>query len=99
MDETRTIARLPRLEVEIRHRRLPDQEAEQLAISVQATPSFEAFAQFLERPALWPWLGPQPWLLLAQMVQATWQPWLAASAARLGTASPPPPVDDAPRRP
>ena len=36
-DETRAIARLPHLEIEIRYRRLPEKEAEHLAISMKAT--------------------------------------------------------------
>ena len=39
MDETRAIAKLPHLEIEIRHCRLPEEQAEQLAISLRATPS------------------------------------------------------------
>lgn len=81
MDEIRAIARLPHLDIEIRHRRLPEEQAEQLAISLRATPSFEEFARLLERQVLWPWLALQPWLMFAQMVQASWQPWLAVSAA------------------
>ena len=98
MDETRAIARLPHLDIEIRHRRLPEEQAEQLAISLKATPSFEAFAEFLERQAPWPWLGLQPWLLFAQMAQASWRPWLAASSALLGAARPAP-AEDRQRRP
>jgi hypothetical protein len=56
---------------------------------VSATPAFEQFAHFLDRQAPWPWLALQPWLLVAQMVQASWQPWLAASSALLTAASPP----------
>ena len=104
MDETMAIARLPRLEIEIRHRRLPEEQAEQLAISLRVTPSFAAFAQFLERrppwpwAAPWPWLAPQPWLWFGQMVQASWQPWLAASSALLGAAPQRTPADDRPRQ-
>ena len=59
MDETRAVARLPHLDVEIVHRRLADQEAEQLAISLRATPSFDAFQRHLEAHApFWPWLVP-----------------------------------------
>ena len=94
MDETRAIARLPHLDVEIRHRRLPEEQAEQLAVSLKATPSFEAFADFLERQAPWPWLALRPWLLWAQVAQALWQPWLAASQAALAAASPPRPAGD-----
>ena len=95
MDETRAIARLPHLEIEIRHRRLPEDQAEHLAISLRATPSFAAFADFVERQALWPWLALQPWLLFGRMVQATWQPWPAASSALLAAA---PRADDRQRR-
>jgi hypothetical protein len=99
MDETRAIARLPHLEIEIRHRRLLEEQAEQLAISLRATPSFEAFARLLEQQAQWPWLALQPGLMFAQMVQASWQPWLAASSALLRAAPPPAPADDRPRAP
>lgn len=98
MDETRAIARLPHLEIEIRHRRLPEEQAEQLAISLRATPSFAAFAAFLERQAPWPWLALQPWLLSARLVQASWQPWLAALAAASAAHAQPVPVPDPPDR-
>jgi hypothetical protein len=90
MDETRAIARLPHLDIEIRHRRLPEEQAEQLAISLRAMPSFEEVARFLERQVLWPWAALQPWLMFAQMVQASWQPWLAASSALFGATPQPP---------
>ena len=92
MDETRAIARLPHLDVEIWHRRLPEEQAEQLAISLRATPSFADFAKILERQAPWPWLALQPWLVWGQLAQAVWQPWLAvlsaATAARSQSAPP-----------
>lgn len=81
MDETRAIARLPHLDVEIWHRRLPEEQAEQLAIGLRATPSFADFAKILERQAPWPWLALQPWLVWGQIAQAVWQPWLAAVSA------------------
>jgi hypothetical protein len=81
MDETGAIATLPHLEIEIRHRRLPEEQAEQLAISLRATPSFRAFASFLEQQMPWSWPALQPWLLYARMIEASWQPWLAALAA------------------
>lgn len=81
MDETRATARLPHLDVEIVHRRLPEGDAEQLAISLRASPSFDAFARHLEAQAgLWPWLALNPWLGWQQMWQAAWQPWLALAA-------------------
>jgi hypothetical protein len=99
MDETRAIARLAYLAIEIRHRRLPEEQAEQLAVSLRATPSFEAFAQVLERAGSWPWLALQPWLFWAQLAQAAWQPWLAACGAAPGAPGPPRPADDRQRPP
>lgn len=85
-DETRATARLPHLEVEIRYRRLPEGQVEQLAISLEATPSFADFAQFLDRQAPW-LLALQPWLMCGQVVRAAWQPWLAAVSAVTGAPS------------
>jgi hypothetical protein len=85
MDETTAIARLPHLDIEIRHRRLPEEQAEQLAISLRATPSFEEFGEFLARQVLWPSLALQPWLLFAHMIQTSWQPWLTAASALPGS--------------
>ncbi len=77
MDETRATARLPHLNIEIVHRRLPDEQAEQLAISLTATPSFDAFARALDAQALlWPWLAANPFVFWQRLLQATWQPWL-----------------------
>ena len=98
MDETRATARLPHLDIEIRHRRLAEEQAEHLAISLRATPSFEAFAEFLEWQAAWPGLTLQPWLWFGRMVQASWQPWLAASSALLGAAPQPTPGEDRARQ-
>jgi hypothetical protein len=61
MGEIRAIARLPYLNVEIVHRHLPKQQMEQLAIRLSASPSFHAFARFLDVQALfWPWLALNP---------------------------------------
>jgi len=43
---TRTTARLPGLDIEIIHRRSPNDEAEQISINLQAMPSFEALGRF-----------------------------------------------------
>jgi hypothetical protein len=98
MDETRAVARLPHLDIEIRHCRLPEEHPEQLAISLSATPSFEQFAELLRRQVLWPWLALQPWLLVARMAQASWQPWLTISSALLSSRPPPTPAADGQRR-
>jgi hypothetical protein len=66
--ETRAVARLPHLDIEIKHRRPWEGEGEQIAITLQATPSFEAFAEFLE--------STNPWLMWMEVMQAAWKPWL-----------------------
>jgi hypothetical protein len=77
MEETRAVARLPYLDVAIRHRRLPEEEAEEVAIVVRATPSFDAFARHLEAQApYWPWLAFQPFVAWQELLQAAWRPWL-----------------------
>jgi len=68
---TRATARLPGLEIEIVHRRLPGVEAEQISINLQAMPSFEAFGQFLETA--------NPFAFWAQAAQMAWFPWLGAA--------------------
>ena len=84
MDETRAVARLPHLDIEIMHRRLPDQQAEQLALSLRATPSFDVFQRHLEAQApFWPWLALNPFLVWQRMLQQAWRP-LARGAAHRG---------------
>jgi hypothetical protein len=69
-DETRATARLPGLEIEIVHRRSPAGDAEQISISLQAVPSFEAFGRFLE--------AANPFAFWAQVAQMAWFPWVEA---------------------
>ena len=47
-DIERTTARLPNIDIEIVHRRAPQDDSEQLLVNIQAVPSFEAFGRFLE---------------------------------------------------
>lgn len=85
MDETRAIARLPHLDIEIVHRRLPEEQAEQLAISLKASPSFDAFGRYLDaQAALWPWFGVYPLLAWQRLLRAAWQPWLGTHPTALG---------------
>ena len=67
-EDTRAVARLPNLEIEIRHRHDPEEGAEVLAVTLKATPSFDAAAA---------WLGPLRFLETA----AALNPWLAAWCA------------------
>ena len=82
MDETRAVARLPHLDIEIVHRRLEGEQAEHLAISLRATPSFAAFRRHLEAQVpLWPWLALNPFLIWQRTLQQAWRPWLQAPPA------------------
>ena len=84
MDETRAVARLPHLDVEVTHRRLAEEDAEQLTISLRAKPSFDAFARSLEAQPIWSWLALSPLLVWQQTMMAMWSaprtgwPWLPA---------------------
>ena len=84
VDATTATAHLPGLDIEIVHRRLPDDDAEQILISLQATPSFEAFGGYLE--------AGNPFAFWAQAARLVWLPWLAvASAVMPPSLAPPPP--------
>jgi len=79
MDETKALARLPNLDIEIHHRRVPEEGAEYLSISLRATPSFRAMADHLDTfaPQL---LNPMTfWLTAMQAAQAFWAPFLPMS--------------------
>ncbi len=67
-DVTRATARLPGLEIDIVHRRMPEGEGEQISINLQAVPSFEAFSRSLEQA--------NPFAIWAQAVAIAWLPWL-----------------------
>jgi hypothetical protein len=68
LEETKTSLRLPRLDVEITHRRSPQGDGEQVLIGLRAAPSFAAFAEFLETVS--------PFQLWASLAGAAWMPWL-----------------------
>jgi hypothetical protein len=70
-DTTRATASLPALEIEIVHRRSPGGDAEQISITLQAMPSFEAFGRFLETAG--------PFAFWARAAQMAWLPWLEAA--------------------
>lgn len=87
-DATTATAQLPNVDIEIVHRRAPDNRSEQILISMQAVPSFEAFGGFLRG-------GANPFSLWAESARLAWLFW--ADAARLamlplsvGTLLPPP---------
>jgi hypothetical protein len=72
---TKASARLPGLNIEIVHRQSPDGDREQISISLQAVPSFEAFGRFLE--------AANPFAFWVQAGQLAWLPWLEAARAAM----------------
>ena len=82
---TKATAQLPGLDIEIVHRRSPAGDHEQIAITLQATPSFEAFGRYfdLANPlAFWAQavrLAYLPWLEASRVVMLPWQPALPQS--------------------
>jgi hypothetical protein len=84
MDETRAVAHLPHLDVEILHRQLPDESAEQVLISMRARPSFDALGRWFEASgAASAWLALNPFLAWQQAALALWAPWLTAAPRTL----------------
>ena len=71
VDITKASARLPGLDVDIVHRRSPQGDAEQITITLQAMPSFEAFGSWLE--------AANPFVFWARAAQLAWLPWLEAA--------------------
>ncbi|MEO1018615.1 MAG: hypothetical protein AAFY56_13120 [Pseudomonadota bacterium] len=76
MTETRAIARLPQLEIEIRHKELETENAEIVAITMKATPNFEAVSAWLRPLALMPMTALSPWAMWQQTAYSMWRPWL-----------------------
>jgi len=66
-------AQLPGLDIEIVHRRSPDEDAEEISITLKAVPSFEAFGRYLETA--------NPFFFWAQAMQLAWLPCLQAARA------------------
>jgi hypothetical protein len=84
MDETRAVAHLPNLDIEVLHRQLPDEHAEQLLISLRARPSVEAFGRWLEVPGpASAWLALNPFFAWQRAALALSAPWLEAGARAL----------------
>jgi hypothetical protein len=76
MDETKAVASLPNLDIEIHHRRVPEEAAEYLSISLRATPSFRAMADHLDAHAMQLFNPMVFWLTAFQAAQEFWAPFL-----------------------
>jgi hypothetical protein len=62
VDETRAVARLPHVDIEIRHKKAPEEGAEYLAITLRATPDLDTAAAFLDPMRLvTAWASFNPW--------------------------------------
>ena len=68
-EETKAVAHLPQLDIEIRHRRPWQGDSEEMTITLHAVPSFEAFGRFVE--------AANPMLFWMRALQTAWAPWLA----------------------
>lgn len=79
MDETRAVAELPQLNIEVIHRRARAADADELLISVRAAPSFEAVGDYLRGPMVWPWMMMAPVLIWQQAMRQALTPWLPAA--------------------
>ena len=77
MDETRAVANLPNFEIEIRHRKDPEEQAEYLSVTLKATPDLDtAVAWFDPMRLMQAWRAFNPWL-------AAWpMPWRLALPPR-----------------
>jgi hypothetical protein len=77
MDETKAVASLPNLDIEIHHRRVPEEAAEYLSVSLRATPSFRAMADHLDAHAMQLFNPMVFWLTAFQAAQEFWARFLA----------------------
>lgn len=76
VDETRAVARLPHLDIEIHHRKAPEEGEELLSITLRATPDLDSAAGLLDPfrlagpGGLWQmWAAFNPWLAWLQLAQ------------------------------
>lgn len=81
MTETRAVAHLPSLDIEIRHRSAPEEGAEYLAITLRGTPNLDDAASLLD-PFRFLAVASSfnPWLLWMQVADPfrLWRPLLEA---------------------
>ena len=76
MDETRAVAKLPHLDIEVRHAKAPDEQAEYLSISLRATPDLATAVGALDPYVLMrAWLQLNPWLAWTRLAWAPLALW------------------------
>ncbi len=67
-NETKAVAHLPNVDIEIYHRRPWQGDEELLTITLRAVPSFDAFFRAVE--------AANPFLFWMRAVETAWAPWL-----------------------
>ncbi len=83
-DDTTTVSvRLPRISIDVTHSSSPDRASERLAISIEAAPSFAAFAGYLD--------AGNPFAFWLQAMQLAWLPFIALQRLSAPTSVPEPP--------
>src|SRR5438093_8334706 len=91
IDTTRASAQLPGLNIDIVHSQSPGGDSEQISITLQAVPSFEAFGRALE--------AANPFAFWAQAMRLAWLPWLEAARIAMQPPSLPAPRKAVPTPP
>jgi len=71
VETIRASAQLPGLSIDIVHSQSPDGGSEQISITLQAVPSFEAFGRAFE--------ATNPFVFWTQAMRLAWLPWLEAA--------------------
>lgn len=77
MEDTKITANVPNLQIEIRRRDLPAENAEAMTIHLRASPSFDAVARTL-LPALSAASMMNPMAAWMRAAEIAWQPWFQA---------------------
>lgn len=90
MPEASITAHLPTMDIELMRHRLPEENTDVISVLIRATPSFAAMEHWLAQSPPLPFEDVMQWW--ADMVRATWQPWLALNPA-LALMLPPPQPD------
>ncbi|BCF93531.1 MULTISPECIES: hypothetical protein [Paraburkholderia] len=79
--ETKLTAHLPTVDIEITRRKLPDRNAESVAIHITAVPSVGAAARWFLQPDLFSLASPLSMFSMWSMWMRAWQPWLPSVTA------------------
>jgi hypothetical protein len=75
IDKTTVRAQLPRMNIEISHSCVPEHGSERLSITIEAVPSFAAFASYLETL--------NPFAFWSEAMRLAWLPWLGVARTAL----------------